>query len=322
VLRPLNRRHDRIAADLAQLGAETTKVLERTEREIQWAGRDLEALERRADGATSALRSLQDEVATLTRTAGQTADQVALISKQIESLSRQLTALGFRGRVEAGSATGSVRGELRAAGPLPDAFYWRFEAAMRGSPEALERKLRQYEGLANEIHASHPGPGTPLWLDAGCGEGELASLLAEWGWRVLGMDVSASAVRACRERGIDAVEGVLPGWLRDYDGEPPFVISAVQVIEHLDAEHWLPLFQLSFEALQPGGAIVIETINPLNLNALASAFFGDLTHTWPAHPETLRVMAAFAGFDRVEVRYLNEDGRGKPQDYALVGRKP
>jgi hypothetical protein len=31
-------------------------------------------------------------------------------------------------------------------------------------------------------------------------------------------------------------------------------------------------------------------------------------------------MAGFAGFDEVEVRLMNEDAEGRPQDYALVAR--
>jgi hypothetical protein len=32
-------------------------------------------------------------------------------------------------------------------------------------------------------------------------------------------------------------------------------------------------------------------------------------------------MARFAGFDDIEVRFMNPDGNDAPQDYALVARK-
>jgi O-antigen chain-terminating methyltransferase len=201
---------------------------------------------------------------------------------------------------------------------MPDAFYWRFEAALRGSPESIRAKLEQYRDLATQLRDA--AGGSPLWLDLGCGEGQFLSMLRDWGWRVLGMDVSPQAVRACVDRGFDAVEGSLPDFLASYDGEAPHGMSAIQVVEHLDPAAWLPTLQLARAILAPGGAFVIETIYPLNVDALATWFFGDITHTWPANPETLRVMAGFAGFDHVEVRLMNEDAGGRPQDYALIAR--
>jgi hypothetical protein len=136
------------------------------------------------------------------------------------------------------------------------------------------------------------------------------------------MDISAQAVATCEERGIDAVEGTLPDFLLTYDGEAPAAMSAIQVVEHLPPASWLPLLQYAQRALAPGGALVVETIYPLNVDALARWFFGDITHTWPANPETLRVMAGFAGFDSAEVRLMNPDEDERPQDYALIARKP
>ena len=201
---------------------------------------------------------------------------------------------------------------------MPDAFYWRFEAALRGSPDSIKAKLEQYRDLATELREATGG--SPLWLDLGCGEGQFLSMLRDWGWRVLGMDISPQAVQACIDQGFDAVEGSLPDFLAAYDREAPHGMSAIQVVEHLDPSAWLPMLQLARTVLAPGGAFVIETIYPLNVDALATWFFGDITHTWPANPETLRVMAGFAGFDRVDLRLMNEDADGRPQDYALIAR--
>ncbi len=93
------------------------------------------------------------------------------------------------------------------------------------------------------------------------------------------------------------------------------------MIEHLPPEEWLATFQFAHEALAPRGAFLIETIDPRNTYALANWFFGDITHTWPANPETLKVMAGFAGFEDVEIISMNPDADGKGQDFALVARK-
>ncbi len=321
LLRPLMRRYDRIGADLALLGLETSRELEAARQEIAGLTSELQELRsdlRRAEAAW-------DEVRTALRASQTVAHEhdvrIGSAASELEALSRRLASAGG----VTGSAPASTPAAAAAPAPhpeaaLPDAFYWRFEAALRGSQESIEQKLLQYRDLADQLRTQHGG--TPLWLDLGCGEGQFLALLQGWGWRVLGMDISAQAVATCEERGIDAVEGTLPDFLLTYEGEAPAAMSAIQVVEHLPPASWLPLLQYAQRALAPGGALVVETIYPLNVDALARWFFGDITHTWPANPETLRVMAGFAGFDSAEVRLMNADEDERPQDYALIARKP
>jgi cyclopropane fatty-acyl-phospholipid synthase-like methyltransferase len=108
------------------------------------------------------------------------------------------------------------------------------------------------------------------------------------------------------------------------DGGPPApdAISAIQLIEHLPRARWLELFDGIVRALRPRGALLLETINGQNVAALADHFFADVTHTWPGHPETLRLMAEHVGFEDVEVRFEHPDGRGSAQDVAIWARKP
>ncbi len=199
---------------------------------------------------------------------------------------------------------------------VPDDYYWRFERHMRGSDESVAERLRQYERFAVPLRESL-GSESPLWLDLGCGTGELCELAREWGWRVRGVDSSPGAVEATRERGIEAELADVRGYLETIRGEAPGVISAVQVIEHLPREAWIPLFASARTALAPRGALLLETINALNVESVARYFLADVTHTWPGHPETLRLMAEHAGFERVEIVYLNVDDRGNAQDVAV-----
>ncbi|HEX9822971.1 MAG TPA: class I SAM-dependent methyltransferase [Actinomycetota bacterium] len=202
-----------------------------------------------------------------------------------------------------------------------DSYYWRYEARMRGEPESIVARLAQYEGIAGDVRAKAPGvEGEPLWLDVGCGRGEFGELVQGWGWRALGIDVSPGAIEASLARGIDAAQADVFEYLRDYDGEPPVMISAIQVIEHLPKDTWLAFFRATRRALAEGGALIVETINPLVFEALSGAFIADVTHTWPPHPETLRLMALHAGFATADLMYLNEDEQGAPRDFALVAR--
>jgi O-antigen chain-terminating methyltransferase len=203
---------------------------------------------------------------------------------------------------------------------IPDAYYWAFEQRMRGTSASVEDRLRGYEGhavhLLETLGTDHADP--PRWLDLGCGQGEFCSLLRGWGWRAEGIDSSPDAVEACRARGIDVTLADVLAYLETRpDDDPVAGISAIQLIEHLPRRSWVHLFEEIHRALAPGGALLLETINGQNPDAVADYFVADVTHTWPGHPETLRLMAEHAGFDQVEVRFLHEDHRGRAQDVAI-----
>lgn len=207
---------------------------------------------------------------------------------------------------------------------VPDDFYWAFEERMRGSSDAIRERLRSYEGLARELLASVPSEGddAPRWLDLGCGRGEFCELLQAWGWRAEGVDRSPAAVEACRRRGIEATQAEVFAFLDEGSIGTPPAVSAIQLIEHVPRDRWLSLFEAVLEALAPGGAFLLETINGRNVGALADHFFADLTHTWPGHPETLRLLAEHAGFVDVVVRFEHPDARGAAEDVAICARKP
>lgn len=210
---------------------------------------------------------------------------------------------------------GDGRGET-----VPDDYYWAFERRMRGSAASIVKRLRQYERFAVQLRERLAVEEPPLWLDLGCGRGEFAELVGEWGWRVQGVDASPGAIEACRERKIDATLGDALEFLRTRRGEPPAAISAIQLIEHLPRSDWIGVFEAAHRALAPGGALLMETINALNPVAVMSFFVADVTHTWPGHPQTLTLMARHAGFAEVEVIYLNPDERGNAQDFAIWAR--
>jgi SAM-dependent methyltransferase len=263
LMRPVSRRYDRLAADLAGLAAGLAERLSAAEADVIRLQRAVAGL-RDAPGAPHALPDPATDV----------------------------------------------------SGAEADAYYWAFEQAMRGSQGSIESRLRQYEPRLVELRASS-SVSTPRWLDLGCGRGEFCRIVREWGYEVHGVDSSPEAVEACRQAGIDASLADALEFLGDYGGPAPLGISAIQVIEHLPKELWLAFFRRAYKALGSGGALLVETINPLNFEALSASFFADVTHTWPAHPEVARLMALHTGFDRAEIQFVNEDERGNAQDFAL-----
>ena len=215
--------------------------------------------------------------------------------------------------------TGSTSTQSAAWSEIPDEYYWAFEQRMRGSTESVEDRLRGYEDLVQPLLEDLKADegDRPRWLDLGCGQGEFCALLREWGWDAEGVDGSPAAVEACRARGIDVTLADVLAYLEARPDDPVGGISAIQLIEHLPKRAWVHLFEQIHRALGPGGALLLETINGQNPDAIADYFVADVTHTWPGHPETLRLMAEHAGFREVEVRFLHEDHRGRAQDVAI-----
>ncbi len=217
------------------------------------------------------------------------------------------------------SPTGSTSTQGTEWTDIPDEYYWAFEQRMRGSAESVKGRLRGYEDLVVALREELTGEegDRPRWLDLGCGKGEFCGLLTEWGWDAAGVDASPAAVEACRSHGIDVTLADVLAYLETRPDDPVGGVSAIQLIEHLPRRAWVHLFEQIHRALGPGGALLLETINGQNPDAVADYFVADVTHTWPGHPETLKLMAEHAGFAKVEVRFLNGDHRGRAQDVAI-----
>ena len=307
VIRPVVRRYDRLLADVGGMGLRTTSSLAETQRTLADLVERTEAIAR--DLREVMVLSREHEV------------RIGRAATELDLLADRLAA-GVPAPTGAAAGPAASSADTTGAGTppshvLPDAFYWRFERSLRGSAESVTAKLGAYREIADRLRARH-GPDA-LWLDLGCGEGRFMELLRDWGWRVLGMDQSPQAVEACAAAGLEAAEGDLPEFLLSFE-ETPDAISLIQVIEHLPTETWLPTLRYAERILASGGSLLIETIDPRNPEAL-QAFFADVTHTWAAHPETLRVMAGFAGFVETDVIGLNPDENGRPQDFVLTATK-
>jgi SAM-dependent methyltransferase len=240
------------------------------------------------------------------------ADELALAMTRIEILQTEVR------RLTPGPSTVASTGSERM---VDDGYYWSFEQQMRGEGPLIESRLRQYEPLAVGLLDEIGREEAPLWIDLGCGRGEFLRILGEWGWNALGVDSSSHAIERCRQEGLHAILGDALDYLTNHRGGSPVAISGIQLIEHLPKFGWIDFLKAAHELLSPGGAILLETVNAQNPRALSDTFFADVSHTWPAHPETLRLMARHVGFDRLELLFVNHDGSGHAMDYAMWGRK-
>ena len=80
--------------------------------------------------------------------------------------------------------------------------------------------------------------------------------------------------------------------------------------EHLPPAALQGAARESHRALRPGGLLLLETVNPRSVTGFLEVYNRDLTHERPLHPDTLRFLAAAAGFSDVRVEMKSRGGAG------------
>jgi SAM-dependent methyltransferase len=213
-----------------------------------------------------------------------------LDQRRVEELEERVLRLertpraGTRGTVSSGDS------------PPPELDYFAFEARMRGSTTDVRGR--------QEVYVDDFRDAAPV-LDVGCGRGEFLGLLRNAGIEARGVDRDPDMVAFCRAESLDVEHGDALRYLAELEDGSLGGIFAAQVVEHLRPPALLRLLELSAAKLRPSGILVAETMNPLALGALKN-YFADLTHAQPLVPETLVMLARQAGFERADVRFLNE----------------
>jgi 2-polyprenyl-3-methyl-5-hydroxy-6-metoxy-1,4-benzoquinol methylase len=231
--------------------------------------------------------------------------------RRAAELEERLLRLERRGPA---AAPATVAAQPRADA-LPD--YFAYESRMRAPADEVRERQRMYVDVLRG-HA-------PV-LDVGCGRGELLGLLRDAGVEARGVDANADMVAFARGEGLDVEQADLLEALGGATGLG--AVTALQVVEHLPPAALVRFLELAHAALEPGGLLVVETINPATPAALRH-YFADLTHAQPLVAETLQLLVQHAGFHDVEIRWLNappphddpriSDQLFAPLDYAIVG---
>jgi O-antigen chain-terminating methyltransferase len=265
--------------------------------------------------------------------------QEALDSEGIHEIMRHNDALFARAdqkldryRREARDLLGSLGAALAVARSAPEGTgaeavaraheehgYLELERRYRGTEEEIRERIAAYRPFLQDA----PGP----VLDLGCGRGEALALLRDWGLAGRGVDSSARMVQLCRDRGLAAEVGDLFEVLAGVpEGSLGGVVS-FHVVEHLPGGALDRLVRLAYRALRPGGALILETPNPLSMVVAARNFWLDPTHVRPVHPESLKLMYELAGFDpveRLDLRPFPEQDRLPEIDLAKLdaGQRP
>jgi len=240
--------------------------------------------------------------------------QVATVENVARGLERTLALLSPR-ESQPMPPTGSTA--EASSGRALDVEYLLLENRFRGSEEEIKISVKDYLPLLQGL----PGP----VLDIGCGRGELLELLRELKIESRGIDLDAAMIARCAEKGLPVEEADLFAYLEKLPDDSLGGVIATQVIEHITHKQLDTMLGLLRKKVRSGGVIILETINPQSVTALARNFFRDPTHVFPVHPETLRFTMEMRGFKTAEILYRSPYPAGailRPIEYSaeLPGR--
>lgn len=214
-----------------------------------------------------------------------------------------------------------------------------FTERFRGSRADVVTSMRSIVPVFAGVHG-------PI-LDLGCGNGEMLEALRDANLSAYGLETDQVSVDACMAAGFDVRSADGVAHLAACKPNSLGGVAVIQVIEHLSLQQRVDTIGHAFAALEPGGVLAIETVNPLTLYTFANALYLDPTHTQPIHPLYLRFVLEHAGFtevthvvrsqapadeqltaslfrpnaDPAEILRLNHILFGY-QDYLVTGRKP
>lgn len=245
-------------------------------------------LEERADAAEVSLRDLTEET-------GRLRDRVvpaavaradALLERLAEELEETASLVERSLRREPLPVTAdSAIDEACLADALGE-IQPRLLEAFRGTEAEIQHRLDHY---LDDLSSSAPV------LDLGCGRGELLLLLREAGVAATGVEGDGALSEAAHRRGLKVVEGDVLEVLRAQEAESWGAVTAMHLFEHLPPPVLVQVASEVRRVLRPGGLLLAECPNPHSLRVGAALFWQDPTHRRPLLPETLELFLQAAG---------------------------
>jgi len=176
-----------------------------------------------------------------------------------------------------------------------DHWFYSFYSEMAGGVgHILEQQYQVYLPLLPKIQNARV-------LDIGCGAGEFLNFLRNHDVPAIGIDLDAHEVARANERGLTAVVAEATEYLTHCD-EQFAAICLFQVIEHVPPGMIRPLIEACAQALAPGGALLIETINLRNPNAV-NGFYTDPTHQVPLSDNYMSFVFQWNQLENVDLIY-------------------
>ena len=179
------------------------------------------------------------------------------------------------------------------------------------TPDSANLEYRYYQYLRGNQYATSDAlldvlrwylpyfEGFTRVLDIGCGHGEFLQLLQEHGHEAVGIDIDPAMVATCRQLGLTAYEGDAGDWLAGQETQFDAIFSS-NVIEHLEAQQVQRWIRQAYDALRPGGMLLIGTPNPESLIVQFHEFWRDPTHVRLYSRQLIEFFFADAGFCNIQ----------------------
>ena len=142
-----------------------------------------------------------------------------------------------------------------------------------------------------------PDDGTVL--DLHCGEGAFVAALASHGYRARGAEPDPARAARAAAGGLDVRRADFAAALRAEAPGELAAVTAFGLVERLTPAELVSLARLAWRVLAPGGALLLETPNPLSMVVAAQSFWRDPRRRRPVHPEALEALLRAAGFEPV-----------------------
>jgi 2-polyprenyl-3-methyl-5-hydroxy-6-metoxy-1,4-benzoquinol methylase len=165
-------------------------------------------------------------------------------------------------------------------------------------PETLESDRRVWRDY---FAALLPADRAARIADIGCGSGSFLYFLKHQGYiNACGVDRSPEQIAMAKRHGIEgAIEGDAMCFL--YDNRQAFdCLVTVDVIEHVDRAMTLAFLRAMFDALRPGGRLILRTANGAGPLA-GHTRYSDFTHVQAFTISSISQVLRLSGFEAIEV---------------------
>lgn len=138
-------------------------------------------------------------------------------------------------------------------------------------------------------------------VDLGCGKGTLVKLLLDKGFDAVGVDSDPLICAELRSNNIPVIEKDVMAYLEEVVLASLDGIYAAHLIEHLPYAAVLRLIQLSWQALRPGGCLVLATPDPRAIVTHLEYYHMHFGHQALYHPHLVAFFMEYVGFKNIEV---------------------
>ena len=185
-----------------------------------------------------------------------------------------------------------------------DKFYKSFEDKFRGDKSEIKKRLLAYEPFLQILKQNNEKPAA---VDLGCGRGEWLEILKQNGFTARGCDVSEEMLKECEKNALEAKKQGAIEFLSELEDSSLALVSAFQLVEHLEFSELCELIKQARRVLKDGGILILETPNPENLRVATLNFYLDATHVKPIPPMLLEYLCEFEGFNNTFMMRLNSN---------------